>query len=256
MPGSACGAARPDAGNPATAMTDHPETTGAADRSPRSPALSPALRDAIGEATAAAFAGRRELPTPWGEAVTADDVARCHRLAAALEPLCSAGRADTAALIEKRYPPLVPYFIAAGEKNPAHHTACVMEFMAAILLGEGLGDGPAVTVGMLAALFHDVALGLSELPKITEQHLRDKIADLVGGRCMLPQFEKYLATAVEARREHMKKGGAIAREMLADRGLPDFAAYGFRDDTVYRTATGHALFCRLSGMDGVSPEWR
>jgi hypothetical protein len=91
-----------------------------------------------------------------------------------------------------------------------------MEFMATILIGEGKDDYFNVKVGMLAALFHDAAQGLSKLPKITEDHIKDKIRQVVRQQCTLADLEAYRDDAVTARQEHMKDGAAIAKQMLTD----------------------------------------
>jgi hypothetical protein len=89
-----------------------------------------------------------------------------------------------------------------------------MEFMAAILMGEGQHTEFKVKAGLLAALFHDVAQGLSRLPKITEAHMQDKIRQVVHGQATLDDLKQYRDDAVRARQEHMAGGAQIAGSML------------------------------------------
>jgi hypothetical protein len=155
--------------------------------------------------------------TSSGETVLLDDVLRYNQkaegpLALTFRKLYSIGRSDTVTLIQEFYPKLMPYFIGCGTKNPVHHTAYVMEFMVTILIGEGKHND--VKVGMLAALFHDVAQGLSRLPKITEDHIKDRIRKVVHGNATLDELRQYRDDAVRARQEHMKDGARIAERML------------------------------------------
>jgi hypothetical protein len=83
------------------------------------------------------------------------------------------------------------------------------------LIGEDEANDFNLKVGMLAALFHDVGQGLSKLPKITEDHLKDKIQQVVRGQATLSDLEQYRDDAVRARQEHMQDGARIAAEMLA-----------------------------------------
>ena len=186
------------------------------------------FRQAVQHATETAFVGRKMLTTVSGETVMLDDVLRYNQkaegpLVSTFQKLNSIGRADTVRLIQRLYPLLVPYFIGCGTANPVHHTAYVMEFMATILIGETKTAHSDVDVEMLAALFHDMAQGCSELPKITEQHIKDKIQDLIEGKCTLDDLENYRKDAVKARKEHMEKGAEKAGDILRrnTQGLSD-----------------------------------
>lgn len=137
-------------------------------------------------------------------------------LRSAYQQLESIERGDVVRLVDDLHPRLIPYLEKAGERNPVHHTAYVMEFLTRILTGEGRTEPFAVRVSMLAALFHDAGLGLSEASKITERHIRDKARALLTGRATLEELEAYLAAAVLARQEHMRLGGALAEEMLGE----------------------------------------
>jgi hypothetical protein len=70
----------------------------------------------------------------------------------------------------------------------------------------------------LAALFHDIAQGLSTRAKITEAHLVDKILQVVSGKATFRQLQEYREDAIAARQEHMQKGAQIAGEMLREYG--------------------------------------
>lgn len=89
-----------------------------------------------------------------------------------------------------------------------------MEFMLTILIGEGRLDKDDMKIGLLAALFHDAAQGLSRLPKITEKNIKDRCLELACGAIKPDDFEKYLKDAVTAREEHMKDGAKIAESKL------------------------------------------
>jgi hypothetical protein len=193
---------------------------------PGTKALGTKLANDIRKETTEAFVSRRMVTTSSGEVVLFEDVLEYNRkaekplgstldrLRAAIQKLKPADRAHTPEIIEELYPRLLPYFIGCGTKNPVHHTAYVMDFMAEILIGEGKHDRFNLTVGMLAALFHDVAQGLSTLPKITEEHLKSKVRAAAGGQCTLAELEDYVEDAVKARQEHMKEGARIAKEEL------------------------------------------
>jgi len=183
--------------------------------------LPPAFRRAILDSAATAFAGRTALQTSFGETVRIGDV---HQYISRAEgPLVSTfrkldqiDRPDAAELILIFFPRLMPYYIGCGTKNPVHHTAYVIEFVTTILIGEGKGSGTDLTIGILAALFHDVAQGLSKRRKITEAHLVDKILQMVNGTATLEQLQEYRNDAVQARQEHMEEGAMIAGRMLSE----------------------------------------
>ena len=181
----------------------------------------PSFRRSVREATESAFVGRSMIRTLAGETVLLEDVLRYNQkaegpLVATFRALSSIGRSDVARLIEELYPGLVPYFIGCGSANPVHHTSYVLQFLAVILAGEKKHQKRNVRVAMLAALFHDVALGRSKLPKITEAHIKEKIWDLVRGRATLEELKKLSDDAEKARREHMEEGALIAERELTD----------------------------------------
>jgi hypothetical protein len=176
------------------------------------------------------------ITTRSGETVLLEDVVCYHHRAEG--PLVSTfnklrsieGGDEVVEMIQDLYPRLVPRFIASGTTNPVHHTAYVMEFMATILSGEGERDPRNVRIGMLAALFHDAALGLSKLPKITEEHIENKFRDVVTGKATMDDLKKYVEDAVKARKEHMEEGAKLAGEMLA--GYPSKDERMVSDDEI------------------------
>jgi len=148
-------------------------------------------------------------------------------LAYSLKVLQSIHRTDVVKLIEMYYPKLMPYFIDCGTKNPVHHTAYVLQFMAVILIGEGehksSGGVDGLKVGMLAALFHDATQGLCKLPKITEAHIKERIPEIVcnqqdSDEQILKKLKRYRDDALDGRKEHMKEGAELAGKMLSQSG--------------------------------------
>lgn len=183
--------------------------------------LPTSFQKAISDATDRAFVGRAMITTCSGETVLRVDVEDYNRraegpLASAFERLTDAGHDDVSNMIQGLYPRLIACFTGSGTINPVHHTAYVLECMVTILTGEGRTDKRIVTVGMLAALFHDVAQGLSKLKKITENNLKDKCLDIANGREELLRLKEYLDDAVRARREHMLDGARIAAHVLSE----------------------------------------
>lgn len=177
------------------------------------------FQKAIDQRTKQAFLGRKMVTTMSGEVVLIEDVLEYNKkaippLASAMRKLASAGRQDTSAVIQDLYPSLMPYYIGCGTKNPVHHTAYVLEFMVTILINVDKTDRFNMNVGMLSALFHDVAQGLSKLPKITEDHIKDKIREVLRGQCTLGELEEFRDKAVAARKEHMIEGANIAEKLL------------------------------------------
>ena len=189
--------------------------------------LSPDFRWRIRRASEEAFAGRNMMTTNSGEPVLLEDVLLCNRkaegpLAAAFRVLGFMGRSDVAGLIEDLYPGLLPLWIGCGTANPVHHTAYVLESLAVILAGEGENDESRVRVVMNAALFHDSALGLSMLPKITEVHFEERIGEIVRDekattKDKLHALKEYRDMAISARKENMLGGAQIAEKRLEAR---------------------------------------
>ncbi len=178
------------------------------------------FRREVREATEAAFVGKNMITTLAGSTVLLEDVVSYNQkaegpLVATFQTLSSIGHSGVAGLIQELYPGLVPYFIGCGSANPVHHTSYVLQFLAVILADEKEHETP-VRVAMLAALFHDVALGLSKLPKITEAHIEEKTRDVLRGGATIEELKKYRNDAVKARKEHMQKGAEIAEGILTE----------------------------------------
>ena len=180
---------------------------------------SPQFRDALLDAAGAAFGCASTLTTPSGKPVRLDTVLnQIHKaegpLTQTLLKLAHIGRPDVARFVTTFYPRLMPYYIQCGLKNPVHHTAYVLEYVVAITIGEGRAGGPDLDVGVLAALFHDAAQGLSTRPKITEANLKDKIRDVLNGQATLQALQEYRQDAIQDRQEHMQEGARIAGDEL------------------------------------------
>ncbi|NIM16878.1 MAG: hypothetical protein GTO45_33250 [Candidatus Aminicenantes bacterium] len=188
--------------------------------------LSHPFRSAIQEATEVTFEDKDKISTTSYETVLLKDVLAYNQkaegpLTSTFQKLNSIERSDIAKIIQKLYPKLVPYFIDCGTRNPVHHTAYVMEYMVTILIGEGKHTESnvkidMVKVGMLAALFHDSAQGLSKLQKITEANIKDMVRKLVRGTAEIKELKKCLNNTVKARQVHMEKGAEIAEAILPE----------------------------------------
>jgi hypothetical protein len=173
--------------------------------------FAPSFRHALLDATTDAFVGQSALRTSFDETVRAEGP-----LTGALRKLREVGRPDVAQLILEFYPRLMPFYIGCGSKNPVHHTAYVIEFVTTILIGEGRTSVTELSIGILAALFHDVAQGRSKLAKITEAHLKTKIGEVIDGKATSKELQDYRDDAIKARQEHMREGARIAGDILRE----------------------------------------
>jgi hypothetical protein len=123
------------------------------------------------------------------------------------------------------YPELIAGFVQCGRQQPLHHTAYVLQFLATILIGLKR-SAEEMSIGILAALLHDVAQGESTVPKITEKHLQERVREVVKveGKQSADELRRYLNEAVKGRREHMAEGEEFARRILRRVPLPPSSA--------------------------------
>jgi hypothetical protein len=100
---------------------------------------------------------------------------------------------------------VLPYLIKGCETSPVHHTACVVGFMAQIATSDQKLSHQDVRRGLVAALLHDIGLGDTVLPKITEEMIE---------KAPESQKARLCREGIAARREHMEKGKEISRRLL------------------------------------------
>lgn len=127
------------------------------------------------------------------------------RIAAAAE---NASGTSTALgeLLQKFHILSLPHLIEGFEESPVHHIAHVVEAAVKIGIAEKLPE-PELASLVLAALFHDVGIGQSELPKIAESRVNLASPEL---------RDELRAVAIASRLEHMEKGARIARALMRD----------------------------------------
>lgn len=117
---------------------------------------------------------------------------------------------DVAEILIDLYPIVLPYLVNGQDESPVHHIAHVVNFMSEILVGEvGKKISPEdVKRGIIATLLHDIGIGGSVLPKITENMVKNEVD--------LAKREALRAAAIDSRKEHMEKGAEIARGILEE----------------------------------------
>lgn len=122
---------------------------------------------------------------------------------------------DVVALLDALYPEVVPYLIKGHEVSPVHHIAYVVSFMAKIAVGENLAPTDVKRV-VLAALLHDIGIGDSLRPKISERQI---------GMERDPVRQQHLRReGIASRCEHMEHGVRIGRELLQALASPLLSA--------------------------------
>lgn len=112
---------------------------------------------------------------------------------------------DVVWLLQTLYPEVVPHLIHGSQISPVHHIAHVVNFMATITLGEQLSPTD-VKRGVLGALFHDIGIGASTRPKISER--------MIGEATDPEQRADLRREGIASRCEHMEKGAAITADIL------------------------------------------
>ena len=116
-----------------------------------------------------------------------------------------AGYPQVLAILDGLCCQVLPYLIKGCETSPVHHTAHVVYFMAKITTSDDKLACADVKRGVLAALLHDIGMGDTVLPKITEEMI---------GKAPESQKTRLCREGIAARREHMEKGKAISRKLL------------------------------------------
>lgn len=135
-------------------------------------------------------------------------VAEQHELCRAPWAECRAalaGDPDIVAILDDLWPRVVPYLVKGYEVSPVHHIPHVVLFAARIGSAE---LGPADRKRLItAALLHDIGIGDSILPKISEHSVRNSAG---------PERERLRRDGIASRLEHMRHGARISASLLED----------------------------------------